>query len=117
MIRNTPLWSKSVFGHAHLKDIRMVRRLVQMGAAIAFHPGWSLLRCCEGDRAQEEGVYRFIENSNVSVEGILDSGFSSTVSAKPSKGTLVLIHDTTRLGYDHKVASDLGPIGPNPDIS
>ncbi len=82
------------FANADLGDLRLTKRLMRIADAAALKPDESL-PARAGSIAQLEGTYRFLENPRVSGEAVLDAHTACTVDRVKSKGTALIVHDTT----------------------
>ncbi|WP_049623429.1 IS4 family transposase [Frateuria defendens] len=105
-------WSRQLFGHCDLGDVRRTRRLVDVAARLACRAGQSLARCCQGDPAAVLGSYRLIENASVAPEAIAEAGFEAMAgAARTTSGELLAVEDSTSVVYAHAVADQLGTTG------
>ena len=91
-------WARREFGRSDLADGRLRRRLERLGAAWEAHPGEPLPAVFPGS-AEQQAAYRFLHNSKVSVEDILQPHREALVERCRPESTVLLVQDTTTLNY------------------
>jgi len=89
------LWSEQMLGGCRLGDPRRKKRLIAIGALFAQDPGGSLSRICCGDKAAQEGMYKFVENDAVRPEAIAEGIFSGTAKLASRRSVCLAIQDST----------------------
>jgi hypothetical protein len=104
-------WAQQEFGFAHLGDQRRNKRLMNIAANLAAHPGGTLPQAFPV-WAELKGAYRFFGQRGVSFERVLAPHLERTRQACRQPGEYLLIEDTTLLDYSgHPATEDLGDIG------
>lgn len=88
----------SEFIDVELHDKRLKRRLMSIVDAAEKSPGASLPQQA-GSSAALEGTYRFVENSRVSSESIMDAHVQCTVERAAQHPFVYVIHDTTEFKF------------------
>ena len=111
MERDPKKWAEVMFGQSELGDARRTRRAVKLAGQLAANPGGSIQEVCEGNDADAEGAYRFIENDEVKPEALEENPFKRTAALCINTAVVLAIQDTTTLSYNHSVASQLGDLG------
>ena len=79
----------------------------QMGS----HTGKSIVSSCEGENSKLEGSYRFIRNDRVDADKIAETGFNTIAKSCNAHEKILLLEDSTTLGYSHQVKKELGDLG------
>jgi hypothetical protein len=110
-VANARRWSKETFGQSDLGDKRLEERLIEYGALQAAAPAASTNQLSGGDAVVAEGLYRFLRNDRVQPDGIAEGAFLHTADLCRDRELVLLLEDSTALGYTHSVAKDLGDIG------
>lgn len=104
-------WAESQWGTAKLGDIRLVRRAVQMGEAMAGHSDWSLPRQME-DPAALKAAYNLLNDHRMTLEQLSAPHWGQTRQAAAQEEDVLFVQDTTVLDYSHHpTKKGLGPIG------
>jgi len=104
-------WTKAQWGTAQLGDVRLVRRAVQMGEAMAKHSDWSLPQQM-GDPATLEAAYGLLNDHRQTIEKLSAPHWKQTQQAATREETVLFVQDTTTLDYSHHpTKKGLGPIG------
>jgi Transposase DNA-binding/Transposase DDE domain len=88
-------WAKQIFGSCNLEDPRRVRRLIDIASRLSNDPSGSLTRICRGDRAAQEGAYKFVENDAVRPEAIAEGMHMSAADLVADRAVCLAIQDTT----------------------
>lgn len=116
-------YAEKSWGAVELGDARLTRRAVASLAAISAHPGKSFVEACQGDKALQEKLYRFVENTSQEArEALIVAGCSAIghMAAQACGGDLAIIGDTTSYGFSHTckqtdqygmVLQELGDLG------
>jgi Transposase DNA-binding/Transposase DDE domain len=82
------------YAGADFGDKRLVDRLTEMSSALGMMPNKSLPQALGTDAALE-GAYRFLNNEEVTADGIVESHFRETALRCSGRTTVVIAHDTT----------------------
>ena len=110
-------WAEEEFGSAPLGDIRLSRRLVEIGAGKAEKPGFSYACVVEGDRAKTKAYYRLIEapdDSAVNIASILLPHRKQTIRRMKGQPVVLCIQDGSDLNFNNlSQCEGLGVIGNN----
>lgn len=110
-IRLEPNWSAAEFAGVDLQDRRLDQRLLQISARFAAQPHAQIPQAC-GDWASTKGAYRFFENPNVAVAGILAPHQPRTIERISEHRLVLAVQDTTYLNdSSHPATAGLGFIG------
>lgn len=83
---------------AALGDARLTRRLAAMATRAMGAPDAGFPQMVASD-AELEGVYRFLSNERVSAAAILEPHVRATMGRSESKGTVLVLHDTTSFEF------------------
>lgn len=103
-------WSRREFRRSDLADGRLRRRLERMGAAWERHPGQPLPAIFPGG-AEQQAAYRFLHNTRVSSEDVLQPHREALVERCRQETTVLLVQDTTTLNYTGREGTEgLGPL-------
>lgn len=112
-----PCWAEHEFGGAPLGDIRLSRRLVEIGAGKAEKPGVSYASVVGGDWPKTKAFYRFIETpdaSAINMTNILLPHRTQTIRRMKGQAVVLCIQDGSDLNYNKlDQCKDLGIIGNN----
>ena len=110
-------WAEHEFGGAPIGDIRLGRRLVEIGNGKAEKPGISYAGVVGGDWAKTKAFYRLIEapdNSAVNMTNILQPHREQTIRRMKGQPVVLCIQDGSDLNYNNLSQCDgLGVIGSN----
>ena len=109
MAKNRSRSISKELGKAKLGDPRRALRLEQMAGAMLARPAASLPEAM-GTEAALEGAYRFLNNDDVSWQGILLPHTQATVERAALARTIYAISDTTELRFGGDVREGLGPL-------
>src|SRR5688572_11512122 len=82
------------FETADVGDARRLRRLLSLAEAIEEDPAASFPTATVTE-AGLEGAYRFLNNDDVTTEGILAGHFQQTVERAAQEDVVIAAHDTT----------------------
>ncbi len=108
-------WAEEEFGSANLGDERRVKRLIEMGRDFYARPKANIPQACQS-RARTKAAYRFLEDSDNSMDKILDSHYESTISRVSKEKVVLAVQDTTMLNYNtHPATQGLGLIASKQD--
>jgi len=104
-------WAQEEFALAELGDQRRTKRLVNIAARLAEHPGGTLPQAFPS-WAELKAAYRFFGQPKVGWEEIGEPHWQRTRKGCQGPGEYLLIEDTTQLDYTGGVGrEDLGRIG------
>jgi hypothetical protein len=110
-ILSTKDWAAAQWGSAKLGDIRLVRRAVQMGEAMATHPAWSLPQQM-GSPAALKAAYGLLNDWRLTMEHLATPHWEQTRQAAAQEKVVLFAQDTTELDFTHHPTKQgLGPIG------
>jgi hypothetical protein len=96
-------------GGAQLGDTRRSARLEKMAQAALERPGVSLPRMMGGEAALE-AAYRFLNNEEVTLGGILEPHVEAAADRVAAAGGAYCISDTTELRFNGEARRGLGPL-------
>ncbi|GBD97978.1 transposase for transposon Tn5 [bacterium BMS3Abin06] len=104
-------WAEEEFSGAELGDNRRVNRLVTIARDFYARPIANIPQAC-GSRAKTKAAYRFLENSENTMEKIHKSHYEATVNRIGEEKVVLSVQDTTTLNYStHPATENLGLIG------
>ena len=103
-------WARREFVRSDLADGRLRQRLERLGASWERHPGQPLPAIFPGS-AEQQAAYRFLHNSRVCSEDILQPHREALVERCRLESTVLLVQDTTTLNYSGLKDSTKG-LGP-----
>ena len=104
-------WAAQQWGDVQLGDARLNRRAVQMGQAMAAHPGHSLPRQIAG-RAALRGAYGLLNHRQVTLAQLSEPHWEQTRQTAGQHEVVLFVQDTTEVDYTHHPTKEgLGPIG------
>jgi len=86
---------------ANLGDLRLDKRLVQLGERLAEHPGESFPKAL--DDAELEAAYRFFGNDRVTPEAILAPHLRQSARRAAELPQVIVVHDTTDFEFGGQV--------------
>jgi hypothetical protein len=90
------------------KDARLDRRFKKLVTALASSVGESIPLACQ-DWANTKAAYRFLSNSQVSEQEILQGHFDATRSRfEGISGPILVLHDTTIFSYRREDVTQIG---------
>ena len=108
-------WAQEVFGGCKLGDERRTRRLVSYAALQAANPVAPTGQVCKGSKADMKGAYNFLSNEQVDPDAIAQGVFNHTAArvecVRDEGGEVVVVEDTSTVGFTHELAQELGNIG------
>lgn len=104
-------WAREQWDHVELRDARLERRAVQIGAALAEHPAQSLPQQM-GDPAALKGSYLLLNHPGITLDQLSGPHWERTRQAANQHQVILFPQDTTELDYTHHPTKEgLGPIG------
>jgi hypothetical protein len=104
-------WAEQEFGDADLGDARLTKRAVGIAARLACVPGGTLPDPIP-EWSQLKAAYRFLHNPRVNFHALARPFWEQTRQACETRGTYLLIEDTTVLDYtSHAATVGLGHVG------
>jgi hypothetical protein len=106
---HTLLPLSSEFTKADLGDARRSARLERIADQAASAPEASLPGRA-GDPSQLEGTYRFLNNSHVEPEAVLEPHQQCVVGRAEAAGSVLVLHDTTDFGFGGEARQGLGTV-------
>lgn len=80
---------------------------------VTYHPKGSFVAACQGDKAEQEQLYRFIRDEGSDLNALIKAGCTATCRKAETEcsGDIVVVQDTTSAGYRHAVREELGDLG------
>ncbi len=103
-------WARETFGEADLNDGRLTRRLIDVSATAAQHPGGTVTSVMRSS-AQREGAFRLIENRRVSPERLTDAMGQSTAQRCSDERLVFVAVDQSDLTFTDRL--DIRGLGPD----
>ncbi|HDH12112.1 MAG TPA: DUF4338 domain-containing protein, partial [Nitrospirae bacterium] len=104
-------WAEEEFYGAEPGDNRRINRLIAIARDFYARPKANIPQAC-GSRAKTKAAYRFLENSENTMEKIHKSHYEATVSRIGKEKVVLAVQDTTTLNYStHPATENLGLIG------
>lgn len=97
------------FAGSALPDARLNRRLQTIVSRLSTHPGESFPRAMR-DPSELEAFYRFVNNSRVEPNDILEPHFAQSARRARDHATVLVAHDTTFCSFDGEGRVGLGPM-------
>lgn len=95
------------FEGAWFPDKRLARRLTTVAAKAARNPSASFPQIARSD-SELEGIYRFLSNSRVRKDAILEPHQAATLARMAQWGRVAVVHDSTQFVFRNGVAERLG---------
>ena len=111
-------WAARLLSKANLGDVRRNKRCETVVSAMLQHPGKSLLTAACGHEGRRELFYRYARSEHVDPTELLAAGCTATaqdILDMAPEEEILLIGDTTTLGYRHCVRDELGLTGSSKD--
>ena len=87
------------FDGVRLGDARLDRRLHRVVALLSVAPGNSFPEQMKSE-ADQEALYRFLNNGNVTFDTLFGGHRGQTLSRMPSSGLVRIVHDTTEFTFE-----------------
>jgi hypothetical protein len=108
-------WAAQVFGGCELGNLSRTNRLIKYAAAQAAKPTNSTGSLFKGEHAGMIGAYRFLSNDHVEPSEIGAGVYKHTAGqckkVVEKGGEVVVVEDSSTVGFSHDVAEELGDIG------
>lgn len=95
------------FGGGLFPDKRLAHRLTKIAAKVAKDPSASFPQIARSD-SELEGIYRFLSNSRVRANAILEPHQTATLERMGQFKRVAVVHDTTQFAFRNDVAERLG---------
>ena len=112
----TSRWVQTEFSSANLPDARLNTRLLTIMDSFCSSPNVSIPHTALA-LSKIKAAYRFLNNSNVTPENILQPHQQATQTRINKEQIVLAIQDTTTLNYtSHPATSGLGTIGTDPTL-
>jgi hypothetical protein len=106
-----PGWVHREFGGAPLRDRRLQRRLLALGAAFFAKPLADIPQACGSD-ASAKAAYRFFDNEKATMQPLMRPHRDATIERMRTQAVALVVQDTTSLNYTTRRAMQgIGPIG------
>jgi hypothetical protein len=103
-------WAEEEFGTAELGDQRRLNRLLNIARDFYARPQANIPQACQS-RAKTKAAYRFLEDTNNTMDKILAPHYETTLSRVNKEKVILAVQDTTTLNYStHPATQDLGLI-------
>jgi hypothetical protein len=108
-VRARPLaWLQDELDGYRFFDVRLARRLHELAGQLWNHLGQSIPMACQ-DWANTKAAYRFLGNTHVHEDVILEGHFQATRERlSATSGPVLILHDTTTFTFQR---DDQQPIG------
>ncbi len=104
-------WAEQEFSGVELGDNRRVNRLITIARDFYARPNANIPQAC-GSRAKTKAAYRFLENSENTMQKIHKSHYEASVNRIGKEKVVLAVQDTTTLNYcTHPATENLGLIG------
>ncbi len=103
-------WTEEEFGRVRLFDQRLKSRLMTLAADFFAQPGDLIPQACSGSEAKTKAAYRFFQNGQVDMQGLLRPHIESTVERLNAHKVILAVQDTTSLNYTGHPPEGVGPI-------
>lgn len=101
-------WSEREFGEAQLGDARRTKRLVEIGARLAEHPGGTLSATIAEMSVLKRG-YELFSREKVTHNSVMEAHIERTRATLREPGEYFVIEDTTSLDFEsHLAMKDMG---------
>lgn len=94
-------WVKEELSTSDLSDQRLNNRLENLVTALYAQPNKSIPQACNG-WAETVAAYRFLDNSNVTMEKILAPHKEATIERIKQERVVLMPQDTTELNFSHR---------------
>jgi hypothetical protein len=103
-------WAEEEFGNVELYDERLKERLLVLARDFFSQPGELVPQACDGSKAKTKAAYRFFDNRNITMQGLLKPHVEATIERIKEHEVVLAVQDTTTLSYTAHAANDMGPI-------
>jgi len=109
-MRQLNSWIAEEIKGIDLRDKRRDDRCKRVIKAISKNPSGSIAQTCK-DWVRAKGAYRFLDNTHVTREILLEPHIGNTVGRILERQEVAVIQDTTHIVVNQKDAEGFGPIG------
>ncbi len=110
--RSAEQWAHDIFSGCDLEDQRRTQRLETIAASTVQASNKSFAASANGDQAQVEATYRWLENDAIDPMKVLKGGCESTNKwLDMTEGDVVAACDTSTLSFKHEIRHELGDLG------
>ena len=109
-MRQLNSWIAKEIEGIDLRDKRLDVRCKRVIKAISENPSGSIAQTCK-DWVRAKGAYRFLDNTQVTREILLEPHIGNTVGRIFERQEVAVIQDTTHIVVKQKDAEGFGPIG------
>jgi hypothetical protein len=103
-------WAEEEFGGIELYDDRLKERLLLLARDFFSQPGELVPQACDGSKAKVKAAYRFFDNRNITMQGVLKPHIEATIDRIKEHNVILAVQDTTTLTYTAHASDDMGPI-------
>ena len=103
-------WAEEEFGSVELFDERLKERLLVIARDFYAQPGELVPQACGGSTAKVKAAYRFFDNRNTDMQGLLQPHIDTTIDRIQEHKVVLAVQDTTTLSYTAHASKDMGPI-------
>ncbi len=103
-------WAEEEFGSVGLYDKRLKERLLMLARDFFAQPGELVPQACRGSKARVKAAYRFFDNRNIDMQGLLQPHVEATIERIQEHKVVLAVQDTTTLSYTAHAAKDMGPV-------
>jgi hypothetical protein len=103
-------WAEEEFGGVELYDGRLKDRLLVLARDFFAQPGELVPQTCGGSKAKMKAAYRFFDNRNIDMQGLLQPHIGATIDRIKEHKVVLAVQDTTTLSYTAHASKDMGPI-------
>ena len=103
-------WAEEEFGSVELYDERLKDRVLVLARDFFAQPGELVPQACGGSNAKVKAAYRFFNNRNIDMQGLLRPHVDATIGRIKEHGVVLAVQDTTTLSYTAHASKDMGPI-------
>ncbi|WP_206955976.1 IS4 family transposase [Trinickia acidisoli] len=109
MAKAAQQWTEQEFAGLDLGDARLNRRAKKLVERLAAKPTASIPQACDS-WSETCAAYRFLRNTDVAWEAILEPHWASTQERMRSQPVVLCIQDTTELDFNGQEIDGLGPL-------
>ena len=104
-------WVLEELSGAQLPEKRLLDRAAVLVRDFFARPQASLPQAC-GSRAKTKAAYRFFDNMNVTLQGLLKGHYRASEQRAAAHPVVLAVQDSTELNYStHPATEMLGPVG------
>ena len=108
-------WAEEEFGRVEFYDKRLKERLLALARDFFTQPGELVPQACHGSKARVKAAYRFFDNRNIDMQGLLQPHIGATIDRIQGHKVVLAVQDTTTLSYTAHAAQDMGPVNTKSD--